>query len=124
MRQVLIIPGRLTSLNEYTKELAYNRFAGRSCKRSNQNWINICIRKDRLVACRKPVNISIRWYERNERRDPDNVEFAVKFILDSLRETGIIPNDTRQYIRHIAHDVYTDRKNPRIEVELKEIEDD
>lgn len=67
-----------------------------------------------------PINVSIRWYEKDSRRDADNVFFAVKFILDSLVSYGIIENDSQKYIKTIDNVISIDRDFPRIEVYINE----
>jgi len=67
-----------------------------------------------------PVTLNIIWYESSERRDVDNITFAVKFIMDALKACGVIVDDSRRYVTGINHTVKTDKSNPRIEVEIKE----
>lgn len=65
-----------------------------------------------------PVQLNITWYEPNDRKDIDNITFATKFIQDSLVRTGILEDDSRKYINKVNHSVFTDKENPRIEVEI------
>ena len=65
-----------------------------------------------------PVQLNITWYETNDRKDIDNITFATKFIQDSLVRTGILDDDSRKYINQVNHSVFTDKENPRIEVEI------
>lgn len=65
-----------------------------------------------------PVQLNITWYEPNDRKDIDNITFATKFIQDSLVRTGILEDDSRKYINQVNHSVFTDKENPRIEVEI------
>ena len=46
------------------------------------------------------------------------ITFATKFIQDSLVRTGILEDDSRKYINQVNHSVFTDKQNPRIEVEI------
>ena len=71
-----------------------------------------------------PVCLSITWYMKNRRKDPDNISFAVKFILDGLVNAGALPNDGWNEIVEITHHFVVDAKQPRVEVSLysKEIE--
>lgn len=41
-----------------------------------------------------------------------------QFILDALQDMDLIPNDSRKYV-HLTQEVFTDRKNPRIEITIK-----
>lgn len=71
------------------------------------------------------VDIAITWYEPNLRRDPDNITGGgTKFILDGLVAAGVIENDSQRFINSITHKYELDRKNPRIEVIVKEAEEE
>lgn len=37
------------------------------------------------------------WFEKNRRKDPDNIAVAVKFIFDALQKSGIIEGDGWKY---------------------------
>jgi hypothetical protein len=65
------------------------------------------------------VNVELTWYTKDEKKDPDNVAAGCKFILDGLRDSGIIKDDTRRYINALSHEFRTDKNNPRVEIELK-----
>lgn len=65
-----------------------------------------------------PIKLNINWYEMDNRRDIDNITFATKFIQDSLVRTGILEDDSRKYINQVNHSVFTDKENPRIEIEI------
>lgn len=67
-----------------------------------------------------PVILEIKWYEKNKRRDPDNVFSAIKYILDSLVETGVFPNDGQKQVEGIVNWIKVDAKNPRIEITIYE----
>lgn len=66
----------------------------------------------------KSVRVVFRWIEKNRQRDKDNIAFAKKFILDSMQEWGIIPNDGWDQILGFTDEFYVDKRNPRIEVLL------
>lgn len=65
------------------------------------------------------VDINITWYEKNGRRDIDNITAGTKFICDGLVIAGIIKDDSQKYVKSINNEFEIDRKNPRIEVEIK-----
>ena len=64
--------------------------------------------------------LEIKWYEKNKRRDPDNVFSAIKYILDSLVEAGVFPNDGQKQVAGIINWIKVDKKNPRIEITIYE----
>ena len=120
-----VIYGKLPGLNDYTKANRSNRFMANKMKQDIQKeicrYIVIEISKGNLEKVyRYPISLTIKWYEPNNRRDIDNITFGTKFILDSMVCMGIIENDSRKYVDSIEHSVFTDKENPRIEVEINE----
>lgn len=119
--RMFTIKGRLDGLNEYTKCNRSNKYLGSKIKKNNEKAIILAIKQANLQKiCKYPIEIIINWYEPNNRRDIDNVTFAVKFILDALVKAGILIDDSRKYVNKVSHEVLTDKENPRIEVTLKE----
>lgn len=128
-----VIYGKLDDLNKFIKanrtvrklKNGKNFSLGSVMKKKNQEKINkyivFALSKGELEKVdRYPISLTIKWYEPNNRRDIDNITFGTKFILDSMVCMGIIENDSRKYVDSIEHVVYTDKKNPRIEVEINE----
>ena len=94
-------------------------------KKKNQAHVHLGVLKaDRQGKLKRidkyPIKLKIAWYEPDNRRDVDNITFAVKFILDELVSAGIIKDDSRKYVSAIENVVLTDRNDPRIEVEIIE----
>ena len=119
-----VIYGKLPGLNDYTRTNRSNRFMANKMKQDIQKDICKCIvlslNKTLEKVDRYPIGLTIKWYEPNNRRDIDNITFGTKFILDSMVCMGIIENDSRKYVDSIEHIVFTDKNNPRIEVEINE----
>lgn len=117
-----IISGTLIDLNKYTNS---NRSGARNgaAEKQGQDTIVFYYAKQQLrdVQIQKQVKVHINWIEPDERRDPDNVASAVKFIFDGLVKAGVLYDDKRKNIKNIYHDFDIDRKNPRIEVTLEEV---
>ena len=65
--------------------------------------------------------LHFRWYEKNRRRDPDNIASGAKFVLDAMIKQGCLANDNWQYIRYISHDFIVDKDNPRLELHISSI---
>lgn len=116
------IYGRLDGLNEYTSANRTNRFSGAKMKSKNEKIVHQAILENRLHSIQNyPVELKITWYEKNARRDLDNVSFATKFIQDALVREEILFDDSQKYIQKLTHQVLIDKDNPRIEVEIKEL---
>lgn len=114
----LVVKGQLPGLNEYTRACRSNRYIGAQMKSDAEQLISLFIRNQHLEPVPGKVYVSFTWYEPNERRDPDNVAFAKKFILDALVANGIIEGDSRKYIKGFSDEVITDKKNPRIVIDI------
>lgn len=116
-----IIPGRLDGLNDYTKANRANAYGGNSVKQRNEKIVKSAILQAKLNRVNKyPVRLNINWYEKNARRDVDNIMFGQKFILDALVKSDILENDSQKYVKGINHEVSVDKAFPRIEVEIIE----
>lgn len=117
----LIIPGRLPCMNDLIAANRLNKYAGAGVKKKTQRQI-ILILQPQVQGQRftEKVNIRIEYYEKDMRRDEDNVMSAAKFILDALQDMDFILNDSRKYV-HLTQEVFTDRDNPRIEIEVNEV---
>lgn len=119
------IPSRLDGLNTYTLACRNNRYGGNVCKKKNQKIVSLAIQQAQAIGALKPVEnypvgLKIKWFEKDSRRDWDNVTFAKKFIQDSLVNEGILMNDSRKFVSWGTDDVLVDKENPRIEVEIIE----
>ena len=112
------IPYKFCGLNDYTLACRKNKFAGANLKKKTQADISPYLSK--LPQVKNPVKILFLWQEKDKRRDPDNVSFAQKFILDEMVKLQKIPNDTGRWIRGLYHSfIYGDS----YQVQLTIIED-
>ena len=119
--QTLIIPGKLPNLNDYTKACRTNKFAGAKMKSDAEKIISAYIRQQLPdVRFANAVKLTFRWYEKDKRRDLDNVCFAKKFILDALVSNGTIIADGWQGVVGFTDTFFVDKENPRIEVDIQE----
>lgn len=123
MTYLLIIPGKLNNLNDYTTACRTNPYEGAKMKANNETKAVQAILSQfgRLrITC--PVYMKYRWYEPDRRRDKDNVSsFGRKVIQDSLVQAKVLKNDGWKEITGFRDDFFVDRKNPRIEVEIEEV---
>lgn len=71
----------------------------------------------------KRQRIIFRWYCKNQKKDPDNISFAKKFILDGMVKAGVLENDGWKQVAGFQDEFYLDKQHPRVEVELLEVED-
>jgi Holliday junction resolvase RusA-like endonuclease len=112
------IPGALPGLNEIVAANRKSRYTGAEQKRDTQAFIAPFVPRP-IATLRSPVVVTIAWHEKDARRDPDNVNAGVKFVLDTLTALGVLVGDGRKHIAGITHRVTTDRANPRVEVTIE-----
>lgn len=112
----------MDGLNEYTGACRASAHVGAAMKRRNQDAVAAAIKAAGIKPVSGMVNVHCIWCERNMRRDKDNIRFGVKFVLDALVECGIIPNDSWAYIDKLSDDFYCSKSNPRVIVEIEEVE--
>ena len=76
----------------------------------------------RGIRIEEPVFMEYRWYEKNRRRDLDNISsFGRKVIQDALVQTHVLKNDGWKEIEGFSDEFFVDADNPRIEVLIREV---
>lgn len=117
----LIIPGRLPGLNEYIAAERSNRHAAAKMKREDMNTVLWACKSLRGWKAKDRVWMHYRWYEKDMRRDMDNISsYGRKVIQDALVEGRYLQNDGWKNIAGFDDAFFVDKKNPRIEVEIEE----
>ena len=112
------IPGALIDLNKYIAIERGNLYAAANLKKHYTEVAYLCalsIPKCKLIT---PVKIIITWCCGNKRKDPDNIAFAKKFILDGLVQAGILKDDNWKRVSGFEDIFVFDLKNPRIEIAI------
>ena len=120
----LVIPGTLPGLNEYIDATRINRQKGATMKRQAQTLV-MWHMKAQLYKRHftKPVFLLFTFYEKDRRRDHDNVSsFARKVIQDALVTGGALQDDGWAYVTGYLDRFAVDKGNPRIVVEFIEQE--
>jgi Holliday junction resolvase RusA-like endonuclease len=116
MTEITLI-GELTDLNTYINTERRNRFMGAKVKKDNTESVMWQTKKVKPIT-EYPVHIYITWYVKDQRKDPDNIAFAKKFILDALVENGILTNDGQKQISGFQDLILNDKKNPRTVIQI------
>lgn len=126
MEYLLVIPTRLNNLNDYITADRTNRYKGAAMKARNEALVKVAIKQQmRSIRIERPVYMEYTWYERNKRRDLDNISsFGRKVIQDALVQTSVLVNDGWNEIVGFSDQFYVDAANPRIEVLIREVGDD
>lgn len=113
----LVIKGSLTDLNTYINAERGNRFVAAKIKKEETDLVYWECKKQKLYQVAEyPVNISFVWYCKNEKKDPDNISFTKKYILDGLVKAEVLQNDGFKQINSFTDSFEVDSENPRIEV--------
>ncbi len=124
MEYLLVIRARLNNLNDYIGAERTNRYKAAKMKARNENLVKIAIKQQmRGLRIEKSVYMAYQWYEKNRRRDLDNISsFGRKVIQDALVQTHVLQNDGWKEIAGFSDDFFVDADNPRIEVLIREVE--
>lgn len=113
----IIIKGELPDLNDFINTQRKNRYNGAELKKNATE--NVMWQTKGISEIQKyPLHIHIQWITKDERKDPDNISFAKKFILDGLVRNKILKNDNRKCILSFSDEFGVDKDNPRIIIKL------
>jgi len=104
---------KLDCLNEYTASNRRSKYAGNKSKQVSTNICfiaaNNALRAWKKKPCKTDLyDFKIIW-KTPTGHDSDNMYFGVKFILDGMVEAGVIKDDKRAHVRHIANEIYTSK---------------
>jgi len=118
---MITIKGELTDHNTFINAERSNKFIAAKIKKDETRNVQLqCLSDDNRTQepITKPCEVHFMWYTRDLRKDPDNVSFAKKFVLDGLVKAGILKNDTRMWITGLKDDFGVDPSFPRVEITL------
>lgn len=115
----IIIIGKLPGLNDYTGSTRAHRQIGAKIKHSVERDIILQLKASKIAKVYGRHKYIFHWYEKNKRRDPDNIAFAKKFIFDALVKAGILDNDGWKQVSELGDKFYIDTEEQRVEVEIE-----
>ncbi len=123
MEYLLVIPGRMHNLNDYISAERASRYEGAKMKARDGEYVSVFVRRClKDVRINKPVFMEYTWYEPNRRRDKSNISgFGRKVIEDALVDCGVLQDDGWDCVDGFSDRFRVDKKNPRIEVLIKEV---
>lgn len=111
------IKGELTDLNTYIDEERGNKFGAAKIKKRETFKCQLHFKKADIKG---RIRVNYHWYSKNLRKDPDNISFAKKFILDGMVNSGFIKNDGQKQIAGFSDTFFVDKENPRVEIFITE----
>ena len=117
------VEGSLPGLNEFIGAVNTNRHKGNALKRDAEMRVALAIKIQlRGVKITRPVVMRYVWFEKNRRRDLDNISsYGRKVIQDALVRCGVLKNDGWNEIHGFSDSFGEDKKRTRVEVEIEEI---
>lgn len=87
-------------------------------ERAVRKAIENCLHR---VKIENPVYMEYIWYEKDMRRDLDNISsFGRKVIQDALVNAAILKGDGWEHVVGFSDRFEVDKENPRIEVKIIE----
>lgn len=118
------IRGTLPGLNEYITAERGNRYRAAEMKKRCESVVMHAARSLGSLQVQEPVYMVYHWYEKDRRRDKDNISgYGRKIIQDALVKAHILQNDGWKNICGFEDRFEVDRKNPRIVVEIVDAEE-
>lgn len=114
------ISGRLPGLNDYVRACRGDRYAANRIKRVEEERVAFAAIHQDVRAVDGTYALHCHWVEPDKRRDPDNVRFGVKFILDALVAVGLLPGDGPRHCTGLSDTFSYDKHEPRVVVTIIE----
>lgn len=101
----VVLYGAYCDLNTYVQKERSHRFAGAKVKEKETN------RNINEVKGREGYDynfIYFKWFRKNKKKDPDNIAFSKKFILDTFVKGGFLTGDGWKQIGGFCDDFFVD----------------
>jgi Holliday junction resolvase RusA-like endonuclease len=117
--EVVIIPGEICDLNRYINAERTNKFMAAKIKKNETDRLTWYFKGK--VKAKGKVFIQFIWTTKDNKKDPDNISFAKKFVLDAMVKAGVLENDGRKQIIGFG-DSFITGKEAKLEVYYTPIE--
>lgn len=119
---IITFDGDFVDLNTYVKVFNRNRFAGNRIKQTDTNKIIYqCLNKKYKPIPEEmyPLDISFTWFIPNKKKDPDNISFSKKSILDGLVKAKILSGDGQKKIKRFGGEDFVISNDTGVRIEIK-----
>ena len=114
------VPGPLPGRNEQEAAARGNRYAAASMKKAWTERVYQIIVGCLPVPKFEKVVIVLHWFEKDRRRDKDNIFGFVKYLLDGMVKAGLIENDGWKHVENFVNIWGVNKENPGVFVEVFE----
>lgn len=123
MTQELWIPGPMPGLNDVLESAKGAGGSGARYSKGKRLWTEHVWAHAKQAGLRPMSRIRLRfeWRENHQRRDPDNVAAAKKFVLDGLVQAGVIKGDGWAYVEGWEDAFLLVKQRPGVSVTLTEV---
>lgn len=116
-----VVLGTFPGMNEYSNAQRTHFHKGAAMKKKYTDIVHFSdsvFHAEPIPSEGYPLRIDFLWFEKNRRRDPDNIASAKKFILDGLQKAGVLSGDGWKQIFCLTDSFFVDKDDPRVEIEI------
>lgn len=118
----VVVPGEMPGMNEIIAAAKSHFGAYATMKTTYTHAVAWAAKAARVPRLRRAM-VFCHWLVKDQRHNPDNIQAAIKFVLDGLVVAGVLPNDGWRQIEGIGHAFDVDPDNPRVEITIIEAEE-
>ena len=101
---------RFPTLNEYINIERGNKISSAKLKKDCTEQVYWQCKELDVKPVGSMVDVHFEWHVTG-RHDPDNIDFARKFILDGLVMANVIQDDSQQYIGYLSSEIVKDTED-------------
>jgi len=117
MKAVYKIVGELPDLNTQDNANRTHYRKGAKLKKEATEMVAWQVKGKQKVD--GAFTIGFHWVFSSKRKDPDNIIFAKKYILDGFQVAGIIKNDSCKYFKGIDYETWEFGKEASVTITIK-----
>ena len=110
--------------NEYINAERTNRYIASGIKKKQTKAVVDALQKFKdLPSLDKKYFVKCLWIVPDARKDPDNLCFPIKFVLDGFQKAGVLKNDNMKHISGFEHRFEIDKEYKKtLIIEFVEVE--
>lgn len=101
---------RFTELNKYISAERGNKFAAATIKEEETEVARLAFLYEKRAQA-LPLFLTFHWHCVDMRRNPDNIAFAKKFIIDGMVAAGYIENDGWKQVAELRDTFHVDESD-------------